>query len=260
MIPVRPARSFTAWASLVLTAAALLLVACGAKTIESDEFSKFITVNGTTDTINPLIGTKVEYEIQSLVAKDASREVRHRLVIRFYRSDPFSKIEGAHAQLPFKVAADDTASPLKVERVAASSCGFGNAGCAKQQTVAIALADATLRARVLSGYRIKIAPAEGDEPQILTLTPAMIRHQLIIAATASPFADPPRGVIVVEMVAKSPAEVGGVRAGDVLLAIDAQPIRVTNDIAKIMDGLAPGRAVTLELERAGKPFTATVQL
>lgn len=281
---MRPAHSFTAWTSLVLTAASLLLLACAPKTIESDEFSKFITVNGTMDNINPLIGTKVEWWIQSLVAKDASREVTHRLVVHLYRGDPFTRLEGSHEDLPFKIAADDTATPLKVERIGSSSCGFGTSGCAKQQTVAIALADATLRERVLNGYRIKIAPVEGADPRILTLSPAMIRHQLIIvdnlvqgtpaapaqdkphlgigviAATSSPFAGPPRGLIVVETVLKSLAEAVGVRPGDVLLTIDAQPLRVTNDVAKIMDGVTPGHAVTLELRRAGQPVTATVQL
>jgi type II secretory pathway component PulC len=51
-----------------------------------------------------------------------------------------------------------------------------------------------------------------------------------------------------------------VAPGDVLLAIDAQPIRVTGDIARILSNLTQRQAVTIELERGGRQFSATVQL
>ena len=120
--------------------------------------------------------------------------------------------------------------------IAASACNFGNSGCAKHETIAIPLADETLRRRVIDGYRIKIWPKEG-EAEILTLSPKMIQQQLskvdamvqgeappplppdaprlgigVVAATSAPYEAEPRGVIVVVTTPQSPAAAAGRRA------------------------------------------------
>ncbi|HXQ50198.1 MAG TPA: PDZ domain-containing protein [Stellaceae bacterium] len=266
------------YAALALAA---LVGGCGGSGVSSDEFSTFTQIYGSSDTINPLLGPKVEWQIESIVAKAPPHAVEHRLIARVYSNDLASK--GPLDKVRFRFAADDTAAPLKVASIANESCGFGNAGCFKHETIAVQLADAMLRERALSGYRVKIWPAEGEE-RILTLSPAMIRRQLVqvddlvqgeapktalngprlgiggIAATATPYDAEPRGVIVLETANQSPAAAGGIQPGDVLLAIDAQPVRVTGDIARIVAGLASGRAVTLQLKRGGMPYTTTVQL
>lgn len=262
-------------------ALAILLGGCGgtgtAGTVSAstDEFSTYTTIDGPHDSINPIIGPKVEWQIESFVAKAPPHEVAHRVLVHVYTSE--------HETSHYQYAADDTAAPLKVVRVAAGSCGLGNSGCLKHEAVGIPLADEVLRQRVLSGYRIKISPKEG-ESEILILSPAMIQQQLakvdnmvqgepaalapgaphlgigVVAATAAPYAAAPRGVIVVVTAPQSPAAAAGIAPGDVLLAIDAQPIRVTGDIARILSGLASKRTVTFQLERGGAPFSATVQL
>ena len=264
-------------------ALAMLLGACVHTGVSSDEFSTATTIDGTYDTINPIVGTKIVWQIESFVGKAPPHAVEHDLLVRVYTGGPFSKLEDGGEQR-YRFAADDTAAPLRVKKIAAETCGSGNSGCLKHQTLTIALTDEMLREHVLSGYRIKIAPPEGEE-KILTLSPAMIRHQLtqvdnlvqgeppppaapgspqlgigVVAATATPYAAAPRGVIVVVATPQSAAAAAGIAPGDVLLAIDAQPIRVTGDIARILSGLVPGRAVTLELERGGKQFSATAQL
>jgi hypothetical protein len=265
-------------------ALAALLGACVHTGVSSDEFGTVTTIDGAYDSINPIVGTKVVWQIESFVGKAPPHTVTHDLLVSVYTSDPFYKLADAHEEQRYRFAADDTAAPLRVKKIAAETCRFGKSGCLKHETITVTLADETLRQRVLSGYRIKVWPPEG-EARILTLSPAMIRHQLtqvdnlvqgeapppstpgtprlgigVIAATAAPFVSAPRGVIVVIAAPQSPAAAAGVAPGDVLLAIDAQPIRVTGDIARIMAGLAPGRAVTLELERDGKPFSTTAQL
>lgn len=269
-----------------MLALALLLGGCAAQGTggASDEFSRYTTIDGTYGSKNSLLGAKLAWQIESLVAKAPPHAVEHRVLVHVYTQDFFSSAKAEHETAHYQFAADDSAAPLKIERVGAGSCGMLNAGCAKHETIGIPVADETLRQRVLSGYRIKIWPKEGDS-EILTLSPTMIRHQLtqvdnlvqgeppppaapgtpqlgigVVAATSAPYAAAPRGVIIVVTAPQSPAATAGIAPGDVLLAIDAQPIRVTGDIARILSGLAAKHAVTLELERGGAPFSATLQL
>jgi hypothetical protein len=272
----------TGWGAAL--ALALLLGGCaGPPDPSSDEFSTSVRIEGPSDFKNPLVGPELEWQMESYVGKAPPHAVEHRLMVRVYSQPFFATAKGEQESSRYQYAADDSASPLKVERIGAGSCGMFSAGCLKHETFAVALADGVLRQRVLSGYRIKVAPKEG-EAEILTLSPAMIQQQLskvdtmvqggaavlapdaprlgigVVAATSAPYAGPPRGVIVVVATPQSPAAAAGVAPGDVLLAIDAEPIRVTGDIARILSGLAAKRTLTLELERGGTPFSATLQL
>jgi hypothetical protein len=266
-------------------ALALLLGGCAPNAVSTrtDEFTAATTVDGLSASIIPLMGPKIEWRIVSSVGKAPPHDVAHRIVIEVAESDLFST--GEIVDERFHFAADDTATPLKIAQIGAGHCGMSDPKCLKHQTFAIPVTDALLRQRVLRGYRIKIGERE-RESDILTLSPAMIQQQLskvdnlvqgetatpaappgtprlgigVVAATSAPYAAEPRGVIVVVTTPQSPAAAAGVTPGDVLLAIDAQPIRVTGDIARILAGLSQPHAVTLELERAGKPFSATLQL
>jgi hypothetical protein len=264
-------------------ALALLLGGCGGSAeVATDEFSTYTAIDGPSDFTNPLIGPKVEWQMQSFVGKAPPHAVVQRLLVRVY-TKPFFAGKEEQVTSHYESAADDNAQPLKLVRIAAGSCGTFNAGCLKHESFGVLLADETLRRHVLTGYRIKVAPKEG-EAEILALSPAMIQQQLskvdamvqgeaavlapdaprlgigVVAATSAPYEGAPRGVIVVVATPRSPAAAAGIAPGDVLLAIDAQPIRVTGDIARILSGLAARRALTLELERDGKPFSATLQL
>ena len=50
-------------------------------------------------------------------------------------SDPKAEQVPAH----YDNAADDAATKLKVDRIVAGSCGLGNAGCLRHETIAIPL-------------------------------------------------------------------------------------------------------------------------
>ena len=50
----------------------------------------------------------------------------------------------------------------------------------------------------------------------------------------------------------------GVRAEDVIVAIDAKPVATGRDLVKAMKDVEPGQKVTLDLRRSGKPVKLTV--
>ena len=272
------------WAALAL---ALVLGACGGRVgTRTDDFGTATTIAGPIGSTNPLLGPKIEWQIESAVAKAPPHDVTHYVEVHVYRLDlplPFGSQEIVKER--FQFAMDEDATPLKIHAIGAGHCGLFDPQCLKHETFAIPVADETLRRHVLSGYRIKIGQKE-RETDTLTLSPAMIQRQLsqvdnmvqgetaapaaasgtprlgigVVAATSAPYAAEPRGVIVVVATPQSPAAAAGVAPGDVLLAIDAQPIRVTGDIARILSGLPQQQSVTLEIERGGKQFSTVLQL
>jgi regulator of sigma E protease len=65
----------------------------------------------------------------------------------------------------------------------------------------------------------------------------------------------PIGKVVVQSVAvATPAEQAGIRAGDILLSLQGQPIRNTGELTEMTKGFR-GQEVTLELEREGQKLS-----
>jgi hypothetical protein len=276
-------------ARIAAALAVMALAACARTGVvaATDAFSNSLLISGPDASVSALpgpgLGPKVDYHLESIVAKAPPHGVQHRLHAVIWMKDFLTDAKAEQVRVRYQNAADDTATKLKVERIAAGSCGFGNAGCLHHETIAVALSDEALRAHVLTGYRIKIWPAEGAD-SILTVSPAMIQQQLsavdaklqgempalapgaphlglgAIDATAAPYDGAPRGVIVVSVSPQSPGAAAGIKPGDVLRAIDQQAIRVTGDVIRRVSGLTPGQTVRLELERAGQPFSATLRL
>lgn len=68
------------------------------------------------------------------------------------------------------------------------------------------------------------------------------------------------GALVAEVVAASPADQGGVRAGDVIVSFDGSSVRNANDLPWLTSSAGIRTKVPLEVLRDGKPLTLTVQL
>jgi len=56
----------------------------------------------------------------------------------------------------------------------------------------------------------------------------------------------------------SPAEKAGLKAGDVITALDGQPVRSAADVERIVAGLKPGAQVTVACVRNGQQLQAEV--
>jgi len=61
------------------------------------------------------------------------------------------------------------------------------------------------------------------------------------------------GGVLVQQVGKGPAKDAGVQPGDVILRIQNQPIRNSNDFNQAMEGLAAGRSIAVLIQRNGNP-------
>jgi serine protease Do len=62
----------------------------------------------------------------------------------------------------------------------------------------------------------------------------------------------PRGVLVRQVVAGQPADQGGVKANDVVLAVDGVPLEGPRDLQRIISSTPVGRTVKLQVMREGK--------
>ncbi|HVS62809.1 MAG TPA: PDZ domain-containing protein [Thermoanaerobaculia bacterium] len=72
-------------------------------------------------------------------------------------------------------------------------------------------------------------------------------------------APPGEGALVSEVVAGSPAERAGVRAGDVITAVGSERVRRTGDVSRLVAG-REGELVELEVLRAGAPIRLTAMI
>jgi S1-C subfamily serine protease len=73
--------------------------------------------------------------------------------------------------------------------------------------------------------------------------PQRLRHALSLGQSS--------GVLVVDVVADGAAARGGVRAGDVLISIDATPVTGIDDLARLLDASRIGKSVDVDMVRDG---------
>src|SRR3990170_501097 len=69
-----------------------------------------------------------------------------------------------------------------------------------------------------------------------------------------------RGVFVTAVTAGSPAEVAGVRVGDVITSVDGKAVEGLGDLVEALAGQKVGENVRVEVERAGRRETVNVGL
>lgn len=87
---------------------------------------------------------------------------------------------------------------------------------------------------------------------LVELTPALRAH----------FGLPDRdhGILVSEVEAGSPAEIAGVEVGDVISAVDGEPVGRSRSLARRIRDREPGETVSLEVWRDGQVMTLTAAL
>ncbi len=69
-----------------------------------------------------------------------------------------------------------------------------------------------------------------------------------------------KGALVSEAQADSPALKAGIKAGDVITAVDGQEVAGPKELARTIGGIQPGKEVDVTLWRAGKSETVKMQL
>ncbi len=69
-----------------------------------------------------------------------------------------------------------------------------------------------------------------------------------------------QGALVAKVFDESPAGKAGVQVGDVIVGFDGQKIRKSNDLPSIVASTPVGKAVTLDVVRAGKEQTLSVTI
>jgi serine protease Do len=69
-----------------------------------------------------------------------------------------------------------------------------------------------------------------------------------------------KGVVIENVVEGSPAEKAGVQKGDVIVAVNDQPVAAPQELTRRIVGTAPGTRVELSLVRKGKPLKLPVEL
>ncbi len=73
-------------------------------------------------------------------------------------------------------------------------------------------------------------------------------------------AEPSGGGVRVESVSPGgPAAEAGVKAGDVIVAIEAKPVTTGRELVRAMEAIEPGEKVELGLQRDGKPLKLAVE-
>ena len=68
------------------------------------------------------------------------------------------------------------------------------------------------------------------------------------------------GVVVTHVIRTSPAEKGGLLAGDRIVKVDGAPIATPTDVTAQVALLGPGKSIGVDVMRAGKPQSLTVVL
>ena len=67
-----------------------------------------------------------------------------------------------------------------------------------------------------------------------------------------------RGVLIRQVVAGQPADKGGVKANDVVLAVNGSPVEEPRDLQRIISSTPVGQTVKLSVVREGKETEVTV--
>ncbi|MGF6147984.1 Probable periplasmic serine endoprotease DegP-like precursor [Kingella potus] len=70
----------------------------------------------------------------------------------------------------------------------------------------------------------------------------------------------PTGALITQILPDSPAAQGGLRQGDVVLAVNGEEVRASNDLPVLVGSIAPGREITLKIWRSGQTIEQKILL
>jgi putative serine protease PepD len=107
-------------------------------------------------------------------------------------------------------------------------------------------------------FAIPIDQARRAAAQIISRE--KVTHTVIGATVQASYQDPNGGVLLTSVAAGVPADVAGIKAGDVILTIDGSPLTMSGDMTALVRAYAPGAVVPVVYRRNGATHTAQVKL
>jgi S1-C subfamily serine protease len=125
-----------------------------------------------------------------------------------------------------------------------------------------------LAAALTAGVAIATGAFSGSKPDLSSLPApaapvrpappaAPVRPWLGLRTTISPGA---RGALVTDVIPGGPVDQAGLQQGDVIMAINAQPVAGPADIAGVVDAQSVGTEVQLQIDRGGQLQMVAVRL
>ena len=70
----------------------------------------------------------------------------------------------------------------------------------------------------------------------------------------------PKGALITQVLPDSPAAQGGLQQGDVVLAVNGEEVRASNDLPVMVGAIAPGKEITLTIWRGGQTLDQKILL
>ncbi|MBW4611920.1 MAG: trypsin-like peptidase domain-containing protein [Desmonostoc vinosum HA7617-LM4] len=107
-----------------------------------------------------------------------------------------------------------------------------------------------------------IAKGKVDHPylgiQMVTLTPE-VKEKIISSSGDRLNIQSDKGVFLFDVVARSPASIGGLRAGDVITRINNQPVTKIEDVQRLVENSKIGSTLQIQIERNGQTAQVAVK-
>jgi membrane-associated protease RseP (regulator of RpoE activity) len=69
-----------------------------------------------------------------------------------------------------------------------------------------------------------------------------------------------RGVLIAKVARKSPAMRAGLHVGDVVTAVNGQPVSTADDVLEVLSDLQQGESFSIDVLRYGKPMTLQARI
>lgn len=272
------------WGKFVAVAVLLLaLVACGplgapprtTVNVVGDKFSKEIELQGIPQ--KDAFDSNGTFWMLRSFANPQARTTQHQIYVEWFYP--------GHGTTRYH-AADDTARVLETHQIYKESCGRN---CGQTDTITIDIDEPTLRARIATGFQVKLSGNDGSSA-ILTITPQMINAQIqaedriyaapkgvsaIAAAAAAnartkdgkPFLgiatmDLPFGVglQVMRVDPNTPAQAAGLQVGDLVRKYNEQAVKNANHLTGLIQQTTPGSVVPIEVDRHEQILTLSAQM
>jgi S1-C subfamily serine protease len=221
------------------------------------------------DPLSDLAVVRVEGDVQSAPLGDARRLRVGHLVIAIGNPLGFAGTvtAGVVSALGRSLAARDGRTSRLVENVIQTDAALnpGNSGGALADSAGRVVGINTAVAGVGLGLAV---PIDGATRRILgsLIRDGRVRRAFLgVVGGTRPLSTRlarqlgrPRALEVVQLLEGSPASAGGVRPGDLIVALDDRPVEGVGDLQRLLDGDLVGRRVAVRVYRGDRPLDLAV--